>query len=118
MRGFGQTAAGIRQKPETGKTDSRQKPGADKDWHQTEAGSRQQIRTEEYGRQEVVKMNTRERILSIRLAEAMKKQPEYAAGLRLRFVMKEPAAEARDLSDRTTENVRSDEACQMKHVNI
>lgn len=35
-------------------------------------------------------MNTRERILSIRLAEAIKKQPEFAKRLQLRFVMKEP----------------------------
>jgi hypothetical protein len=35
-------------------------------------------------------MNTRERILSIRLAEAIKKQPEFARRLQLKFVMKEP----------------------------
>jgi len=36
-------------------------------------------------------MTTRERILSIRLADTMKKIPEYAERLHLRFVMKEPA---------------------------
>jgi hypothetical protein len=35
-------------------------------------------------------MTTRERILSIRLADTMKKNPEYAERLQLRFVMKEP----------------------------
>lgn len=36
-------------------------------------------------------MTTREQILSIRLADTMKKMPEYAERLHLRFVMKEPA---------------------------
>lgn len=45
-------------------------------------------------------MTTRERILSIRLADAIKKNPEYAERLQLRFVMKEP-----------TKDADSDEAC-------
>lgn len=46
-------------------------------------------------------MTTRERILSIRLADAIKKNPEYAERLQLRFVMKEP-----------TKDADSDEACE------
>lgn len=46
-------------------------------------------------------MTKRERILSIRLADAIKKNPEYAERLQLRFVMKEP-----------TKDADSDEACE------
>lgn len=37
-------------------------------------------------------MDTKERILSIRLIEAVKKQPEFAERLQLKAVMKEPGS--------------------------
>lgn len=43
-------------------------------------------------------MDTKERILSIRLMEAMKKQPEFSKRLQMKAVMKEPGRQAR--SDR------------------